>query len=143
MAEEGKKRAQQAKDALQKIQERIYELAERVKDEALELSKVSKTKLDIMTLKREKNNLLNDLGSKTYDLLKKGKIRSTELSSLKTKIEKVEDKVSALEAEVSKASMKEGVKAPASAPRPKATKARTGGSRGKKASSASAKKNTG
>ncbi len=136
MAEEQKGRSRQAKDALQKIQERIYELADRVKEEALELSKVSRTKLDIMTLKRERNNLLADLGARAYGLLKRGKLRSTELNSLKTKVDKVEEKISALEAEVRKISstgraVKEA--SPASPRKPTRAKGRT--SKAKKPSS--------
>lgn len=144
MAEEGKGRARQAKDALQKIQERIYELAERVKEEALELSKVSKTKLDIMTLKRERNSLLADLGSRAYDLLKRGKLRSTELTSFKTKIGKVEEKISALEVEVKMVSRKEEeVETVVPAPQKKTTRAKARTSKAKKPSGTSAGKDTG
>jgi chromosome segregation ATPase len=144
MAEEKKGRSRQAKDALQKIQERIYELADRVKEEALELSKVSRTKLDIMTLKRERNSLLADLGARAYGLLKRGKLRSTELNSHKAKVDKVEEKISALEAEVRKISRTEGAAkkvSPASPRKPTRAKART--SKAKKPSSTVAGKGTG
>ena len=144
MAEEKKRRSRQAKDALQKIQERIYELADRVKEEALELSKVGRTKLDIMTLRRERNSLLADLGSRAYDLLKRGELKSAELNSLKAKVEKVEEKISALEAEVRKVSRTEGaVKkvTPASPRKPTEAKARP--ARAKKAFSIGVSKDTG
>jgi hypothetical protein len=89
-----------------------------------------------MTLKRERNNLLADLGARAYGLLKRGKLRSTELNSLKAKVDKVEEKISALEAEVRKISRTGGAvkkASPASPRKPTRTKAKT--SKAKKPSS--------
>ncbi len=91
---------QRAQDSLHHIRERVIDLVERVKDEVVNISKVGRKKLDIISLKKERDAFLTSLGKRTYDLIKQGAIKIPELTTLSAKLDEFSERLSSIEREV-------------------------------------------
>ena len=90
----------EVRDSLKNMRGKLLDLADKVKEEVLALSKVGRIKLDIISLKKQQDALLKSLGENTYDLIKRGVISLPELTGISAKLDEFSSKVSSLEREV-------------------------------------------
>jgi len=85
---------------MKNIKDRLSSLAEKVKEEVVTLSRIGRRRLDIISLKKQRDDFYKSLGKKTHELIKERVISVPELATLSTKIDELSDKISSLEMEV-------------------------------------------
>ena len=93
-------RYKEIQDSVKNIKDRLSSLAEKVKEEVVTLSKIGRRRLDIISLKKQRDDFYTSLGKKTHELIKEKVISVPELATLSAKIDELSEKISSLEREV-------------------------------------------
>jgi len=93
-------RYRELQDSMKNIKDRLSSLAEKVKEEVVALSRIGRRRLDIISLKKQRNDFYTSLGKKTHELIKERVISVPELATLSAKIDELSEKISSLEREV-------------------------------------------
>lgn len=87
------------KEILNKSIDFIKDLSVKVQQEASRTWKLSNLKIEMLGLKRKKNDKLKKLGEKTYSLIKKAKLNVRSLNSIYKELAEIEEKLSEKEEE--------------------------------------------
>lgn len=91
------------RERLRSFQEQVLAFAERLRDEAVHLSRIARAKLDVLGFRREMNRIYLLLGKRAHELTKEGHVTHDEIrdlskrvSDLEREVGKVEEGISAL-----------------------------------------------
>jgi hypothetical protein len=89
-----------------KIKSKLIGFAERIKADVFEISKMGRARMDILTVRKEMNELFKSLGKRTYEMLKLGNLSQAELKEVSDSIKDLEDRIRAIELNVEDISKK-------------------------------------